>query len=123
VKRCASQAEIANLVPHDLRRTCTRLCHSCGGELEQIQFLLGHASVQTRERYIGSKQKFQDAVTDRPWNFNRKRHRLKNLAAAIARGVGDSVLYHSRGLASRKRLGTMPGMRAIRACESLNFFP
>ena len=65
VKRCASQAAIANLAPHDLRRTCARLCHGCGGELEQIQFLLGHASVQTTERYIGSKQKLQDAVNDR----------------------------------------------------------
>jgi hypothetical protein len=33
--------------------------------LEQIRFLLGHASVQTTERYIGSKQKLQDAVNDR----------------------------------------------------------
>jgi integrase len=65
VKRCAGQAGIDNLAPHDLRRTCARLCHGCGGELEQIQFLLGHASVQTTERYIGSKQKLQDAVNDR----------------------------------------------------------
>jgi len=65
VKRCAEQAGINNLAPHDLRRTCARLCHSSGGELEQIQFLLGHASVQTTERYIGSKQKLQDAVNDR----------------------------------------------------------
>src|ERR1035437_2430183 len=65
VKRCAEQAGINDLAPHDLRRTCARLCHGCGGELEQIQFLLGHASVQTTERYIGSKQKFQDAVNDR----------------------------------------------------------
>jgi integrase len=65
VKRCAGQAGINNLAPHDLRRTCARLCHSSGGELEQIQFLLGHASVQTTERYIGSKQKLQDAVNDR----------------------------------------------------------
>jgi integrase len=65
MKRCACQVGIANLAPHDLRRTCARLCHSSGGELEQIQFLLGHASVQTTERYIGSKQKLQDAVKDR----------------------------------------------------------
>jgi len=65
VKRCASQAGIANLAPHDLRRTCARLCHSSGGELEQVQFLLGHASVQTTERYIRSKHKLQDAVNDR----------------------------------------------------------
>jgi integrase len=65
VKRCAGQAGINNLAPHDLLRTCARLCHGSGGELEQIQFLLGHASVQTTERYIGSKQKLQDAVNDR----------------------------------------------------------
>ena len=65
VKRCAHQAGIANLAPHDLRRTCARLCHDCSGELEQIRFLLGHASVQTTERYIGSKQNLQDAVNDR----------------------------------------------------------
>src|SRR5450759_2967699 len=65
VRRRACQAGISNLAPHDLRRTCARLCHGCGGELEQIQFLLGHASVQTTERYIGSKQKLQDAVNDR----------------------------------------------------------
>jgi hypothetical protein len=27
VKRCARQAGIPNLAPHDLRRTCARLCH------------------------------------------------------------------------------------------------
>ncbi len=46
VKAAAKRASINNLAPHDLRRTCTRLCHIAGGELEQIQFLLGHASVQ-----------------------------------------------------------------------------
>jgi hypothetical protein len=30
------------------------LYNNCNGELEQIRFLLGHASVQTTERYIGS---------------------------------------------------------------------
>ena len=36
-----------------------------GGELEQIQFLLGHVSVQTTERYLGCKQRFHNAVNDR----------------------------------------------------------
>jgi hypothetical protein len=34
---------------------CARLCHQTGGELDQIQFLLGHVSVQTTERYLGCK--------------------------------------------------------------------
>ena len=65
VKRCAKRAGIQNLAPHDLRRSCARLCHGCGGELEQIQLLLGHASVQTTERYIGCRQNLKEAVNDR----------------------------------------------------------
>ena len=33
-------------------------------ELEQIQFLLGHVSVQTTERYLGCKQRLRNAVND-----------------------------------------------------------
>jgi hypothetical protein len=33
--------------------------------LEQIQFLLGHASIQTTERYLGSRQNLKEAVNDR----------------------------------------------------------
>src|SRR5215831_221795 len=47
VKGCAARVGIKALAPHDLRRTCARLYHAAGGELEQIQFLMGHASVQT----------------------------------------------------------------------------
>jgi integrase len=64
VKAAAKRAGIRDLAPHDLRRTCARLCHLAGGELEQIQFLLGHASVQTTERYLGCKQKLSQAVND-----------------------------------------------------------
>lgn len=53
------------LSPHDCRRTCARLCHSAGGELEQIQFLLGHVSVETTERYLGCKQRLRLAVNDK----------------------------------------------------------
>jgi integrase len=65
VKRYARRIGFDHLAPHDLRRTCARLCHEAGGELEQIQFLLGHASVQTTERYIGCRQNLREAVNDR----------------------------------------------------------
>ena len=65
VKESAKTVGIAQLAPHDLRRTCARLCHASGGELEQIQFLLGHVSVQTTERYLGCKQRIRSAVNDR----------------------------------------------------------
>jgi site-specific recombinase XerD len=64
VKECAAKAGIAKLAPHDLRRTCARLCHVAGGELEQIQFLLGHVSVQTTEQYLGCRQRLKNAVND-----------------------------------------------------------
>ncbi len=43
-------AGIEKLAPHDLRWNCARLCHLAGRELDQIQFLLGHVSIQTTER-------------------------------------------------------------------------
>src|SRR6266566_90016 len=61
VKDCAKGIGMPKLAPHDLRRTCARLCHAAGGELEQIQFLLGHVSVQTTERYLGCKQRIRSA--------------------------------------------------------------
>ena len=36
-----------------------------GAELEQIQFLLGHVSVQTTEKYLGCKQRLREAVNDK----------------------------------------------------------
>jgi integrase len=65
VRAAAARAGIDKLAPHDLRRTCARLCHLAGGELDQIQFLLGHVSIQTTERYLGCKQKLRVAVNDR----------------------------------------------------------
>lgn len=64
VKQASARCGLANVAPHDLRRTCARLCHQAGGELEQIQFLLGHISVQTTERYLGCKQRLRNAVND-----------------------------------------------------------
>ena len=65
VKEFAAKLGVPKLAPHDLRRSCARLCHTAGGELEQIQFLLGHVSVQTTEKYLGCKQRLRGAVNDR----------------------------------------------------------
>ena len=60
----AEAVGIKGIAPHDLRRTCAKLCRAAGGELEQIQLLLGHASVQTTERYLGTKQDLVHAPND-----------------------------------------------------------
>ncbi len=65
VKENAAKLGLSKVAPHDLRRSCARLCHAAGGELEQIQFLLGHVSVQTTEKYLGCKQRLKGAVNDR----------------------------------------------------------
>ena len=64
VVQYARQTSLGKLAPHDLRRTCARLCRKAGGDLEQIQLLLGHASIQTTERYLGTTQNLAVAVND-----------------------------------------------------------
>ena len=65
VKEYAERLGFSKLAPHNLRRSCARLCHDSGGDLEQIQFLLGHVSVQTTEKYLGCRQRLREAVNDR----------------------------------------------------------
>jgi integrase/recombinase XerD len=65
VKEYAERIGIKNLAPHDLRRTCAKLCRKSGGDLEQIQMLLGHASIQTTEKYLGMQQNLVEAVNDK----------------------------------------------------------
>jgi site-specific recombinase XerD len=60
----AVAAGVPGIAPHDLRRSCAKMCRAAGGELEQIQLLLGHASVQTTERYLGTKQDLVNAPND-----------------------------------------------------------
>jgi integrase len=59
-----TQIGIEHFGAHDLRRTCAKLCRKNGGDLEQIKFLLGHSSIQTTERYLGSEQDIEIAVND-----------------------------------------------------------
>ena len=60
----AEAAGVPGIAQHDCRRTAAELCRAAGGELEQIQLLLGHASVQTTERYLGTKQDLVHALND-----------------------------------------------------------
>jgi integrase len=64
LQQYAAAVGVPGIAPHDLRRTCAKLCRAAGGELEQIQLLLGHASVQTTERYLGTKQDLVHAPND-----------------------------------------------------------
>lgn len=61
----AAQTSLGNLAPHDLRRTCAKLCRKAGGNLEQVQLLLGHASVATTGRYLASELALITAINER----------------------------------------------------------
>ena len=61
----ARKAGLGKITPHDLRRTFAKLAHLGRAPLEQIQISLGHASIQTTERYLGLKQNLHDAPCDR----------------------------------------------------------
>ena len=66
-RRCGGYAAAVGtpgIAPHDLRHTCAKLCRAAGGDLEQIQLLLGHASVHTTERYLGTRQDLVHAPND-----------------------------------------------------------
>lgn len=61
--------------------------------MEQIQFLLGHVSVQTTERYLGCTRRISSAVNDRigikPKTFGRVADdSLKTVFSRVARGYG-----------------------------------
>ena len=91
VRTCCKKAGLEHIAPHDLRRTCAKLCHDSGGELEQIQFLLGHASVQTTERYLGCKQNLGHPVNDLFDLRTDVRPQAKPVESVLADGTGEVV--------------------------------
>jgi len=64
LRRYSAEVGVPGIAPYDLRRTSAKLRRAAGGELEQIQLLPGHASVQTTERYLGTKQDLVHAPND-----------------------------------------------------------
>jgi integrase len=65
VKCYCDQLGFTNVAAHDLRRTFAKLARKGGAEIDQIQLSLGHASIQTTERYLGTQQDMNDAPADR----------------------------------------------------------
>jgi integrase/recombinase XerD len=51
--------------PRELRRTCAALCRSRGADLEQIQLLLGHSSIQVTEQFLATPPKQMKAPNGR----------------------------------------------------------
>jgi len=91
VRTCCERAGLEHIAPHDLRRTCAKLCHDRGGELEQIQFLLGHASVQTTERYLGCKQNLGHPVNDLFDLRTDGQQQAEHVESVPADGVSEAV--------------------------------
>jgi hypothetical protein len=79
--------------PHDLRRTCARLGHGAGGELKQIQFLLGHRSVETTERYLVSRQRLVHVVSRFP--FDRRLLMSKSQSGTVSPAMLTTLSRHN----------------------------
>ena len=58
VRTAAARAGIEKLAPHDLRRTCARLCHLAGGELDQISSCSGTSRSRQRNGTSGASRSF-----------------------------------------------------------------
>ena len=56
VRKRGRMIGIPDLAPHDLRRTFSTLSKAGGAPIEMIQQALGHASIQTTERYLKTAQ-------------------------------------------------------------------
>ena len=64
VRKYAVMIGVPHLAPHDCRRTYAKLAHKGAAPLEQIQLSLGHSSIQTTERYLGTRQDLADGPCD-----------------------------------------------------------
>lgn len=63
VKDAAARSGIEKLAPHDVRRTCARLCHLAGGEWIRFNSYSGMFRYRPLS-YVGCRQKLPIAVND-----------------------------------------------------------
>jgi integrase len=54
----------SNLEPHDLRRTFAQLGYEAGVSITQISTLLGHANVETTQRYLNLELDLEMTASD-----------------------------------------------------------
>ena len=52
VRKYGRKIKLPLLAPHDLRRTFAQLAHKRGVSIEEVSYLLGHASIKTTQRYL-----------------------------------------------------------------------
>lgn len=64
VTRWTREMGLASVAAHDLRRTFAKLAHKGGADLAQIQLNLGHDSLETTQKYLGSKLSYSDSAAD-----------------------------------------------------------
>jgi integrase len=55
---------VKKLAPHDLRRSFSRLADKNKASMEQLRITLGHSTIVTTQRYLGSDQNFAEAPCD-----------------------------------------------------------
>ena len=60
----AKELGFNTLAVHDLRRTHAKLALKGGAQLDQIQLTLGHASLRTTQKYLGTELDLQNAPSD-----------------------------------------------------------
>jgi len=64
LQQYAETVGVPGIAPHDLRRTCPNYAERRAASLSRSNLLLGHASVQTTERYLGTKLYLVHAPND-----------------------------------------------------------
>ena len=56
IEQSSKHIGIEQFGAHNLHRSCAKLFRKSGRDLEQIEYLLGHSSIQTTDRCQGSEQ-------------------------------------------------------------------